>query len=126
MEIVGAQAALANANTVALVSSIPADGIIKQFGVDIDEGDEIVAVNGRELRNRSDVEIDRIIGESALETHGELELLVRPAVAQAHHQTMNSRIEEDLTTTTTEETTSSSDLQHDDMLGISSFYLFCL
>lgn len=72
MEIVGAQVT----GSPAIVSSIPSDGLIKQFGVDIGEGDEILSVNGRLLRNRSDIEIDQIIGESAIESQGELELLV--------------------------------------------------
>lgn len=72
MEIIGAR----SNGAPAIVSSIPPDGIIKQFGVDIGEGDEIVSINGHSLRNQSDNDIDRIIQESAIVNQGELELLV--------------------------------------------------
>lgn len=89
MEIVGAQVTGAPA----IVSSIPSDGLIKQFGIDIGEGDEILSVNGHLLRNRSDLEIDHIIGQSALETQGELELLVVKQLSNL--STNDTNIEED-------------------------------
>lgn len=123
MEI-GAQLTPDSSSLAAVVCSIPSDGLIKQFGVDIGEGDEIVSVNGRTLRNRSEVEIDRIIGESAMESQGELELLVQQHHGGNGYNTTQRGgtlpVEEDLTTTTTEETTSSSDLQHEDLIGSDS------
>lgn len=108
MEIVGAHVTGAPA----IVSSIPSNGLIKQFGVDIGEGDEILSVNGHYLRNRSDLEIDRIIGESAIESQGELELLVVKQNKGNHSPTICT----DDRVMGGEETTSSSDVQLNESL----------
>lgn len=108
MEIVGAQVTGAPA----IVSSIPSNGLIKQFGVDIGEGDEILSVNGHYLRNRSDLEIDRIIGESAIESQGELELLVVKQSKGNHSPTICT----DDRVMGGEETASSSDAQLNESL----------
>ena len=61
----------------AIVTSIEPDGLIEQFNVSINEGDEIVEVCGVNLRNKDDNQIDRILDETCKQNNGEIELLVR-------------------------------------------------
>jgi hypothetical protein len=61
----------------AIVTSIEPDGLIDQFNVSINEGDEIVEVCGVTLRNKDDNQIDRILDETCKQNNGEIELLVR-------------------------------------------------
>lgn len=61
----------------AVVSAIEPDGLVDQFNVSIKEGDEIVEINGVNLRNKSDSQIDEILDSTCQSNNGEIELLVR-------------------------------------------------
>lgn len=61
----------------AVVHSIHPNGIIDKFNVEIQQGDEIMEINGVNLRNKSEEQIGRIIDSSCHSYNGELELLVR-------------------------------------------------
>jgi hypothetical protein len=61
----------------ALVTSIEPNGVMQKYQVEIGEGDEIVEINGFNLRNKSDEQIDEIFSTSCHSNNGEIELLVR-------------------------------------------------
>jgi hypothetical protein len=61
----------------AIITSIEPDGIIDQFNVSINEGDELVEVCGVNLRNKNDHQIEKILDENCKKNNGEIELLVR-------------------------------------------------
>ena len=61
----------------ALVTSIVPDGVVEKFKIGIEEGDEIFEINGFNLRNKSDDQIDEIFSSSCHSHNGEIELLVR-------------------------------------------------
>lgn len=61
----------------AVVQSIEPDGIIEKFNVEIKKGDEIMEINGINLRNKSEDQIEKIIDTSCQSFNGEIELIVR-------------------------------------------------
>ena len=61
----------------AVVSSVEPNGVVDKFNVPISEGDEIIEINGHNLRNKNDTQIEKIFGTSCLSSNGELELKVR-------------------------------------------------
>ena len=74
----------------ALVTRIEPDGVIQKFKVEIDEGDEIVEINGYNLRNKNDEQIDEIFNTSCHSNNGEIELLVRRRSSVSSAQDFNS------------------------------------
>jgi len=77
MQISGGQN-LADVNTLgALVTYIEPGGLVDKYNVSIKEGDEIMEINGINLRNKDDQEIDEILNSTCQTNNGEIELLIR-------------------------------------------------
>jgi hypothetical protein len=70
-------AELDDRNLAAVVASIHPNSLIDQYKVDINEGDEILEINGFNLRNKNNDQIETILNQSAYVYNGEIELVVR-------------------------------------------------
>lgn len=78
---------LGNETLAAVVSSIEPNGIVEKFNVEIKEGDEILEINGYNLRNKSDDQIEQIFDSTVHSNNGEIELLVRRSSLSSNHET---------------------------------------
>ena len=61
----------------AVVTYIEPGGLVDKYNVSIKEGDEIMEINGINLRNKDDQEIDEILNSTCQTNNGEIELLIR-------------------------------------------------
>ena len=65
------------ASLAAVVGAVHPDGLMDQYRVDIQCGDEILEINGVALRNKNDEQIESILDSSCQTNQGEIELVVR-------------------------------------------------